>query len=148
MALTTEKAAPGSTTHSKRVAPPAWLFFGSGHHPQGADPPTATAVRASRRSRHAVQRYAKEVPGERVQIDTCKIKSGLYQYTAVDASTRIRVLALYSRRTAAHCLLFLERVIEEMPFPVQRIQTDRGREFFSYKFQEQLMAYGIIVSSH
>jgi transposase InsO family protein len=38
----------------------------------------------------------------------------------------------------------LEKVIEEMPFPVQRIQTDRGREFFAYKFQERLMEYGIM----
>ena len=30
-----------------------------------------------------------------------------------------------------------------MPFPVQRVQTDRGREFFAYAFQDQLMEYGI-----
>ena len=40
-------------------------------------------------------------------------------------------------------MLFLKRVIEEMPFPVQAIQTDRGREFFAYCFQEKLMEYGI-----
>jgi transposase InsO family protein len=89
------------------------------------------------------KRYAKEVPGERVQIDTCKIAPGLYQYTAVDDCTRIRVLALFNRRTAANSLHFLEIVIEEFPFPIQRIQTDRGREFFAYCFQEKLMEYGI-----
>src|SRR6185436_19319954 len=57
--------------------------------------------------------------------------------------TRIRVLALYSCRTAANSLLFLELITEEFPFPVQRIQTDRGREFFAYSFQEKLMEYGI-----
>ena len=30
-----------------------------------------------------------------------------------------------------------------MPFPVQRIQTDRGREFFVYKVQQQLMDWAI-----
>lgn len=30
-----------------------------------------------------------------------------------------------------------------MPFPIQRIQTDRGREFFAFCFQEKLMEYGI-----
>jgi hypothetical protein len=30
-----------------------------------------------------------------------------------------------------------------MPFPIQRIQTDRGREFFAIKAQARLMAYGI-----
>lgn len=76
-------------------------------------------------------------------MDTCKIAPGLYQYTSVDDCTRFRVLALYSRRTAANTLRFLEHVVEEMPFPIQRIQTDRGREFFAYSVQEQLMAYGI-----
>ena len=52
--------------------------------------------------RKAVKRYQKEVPGERIQMDVCKIASGLYQYnTAIDDCTRYRVLALYNRRTAA-----------------------------------------------
>jgi transposase InsO family protein len=76
-------------------------------------------------------------------MDTCKIAPGLYQYTAVDDCTRIRVLTLYKRRSAVNSLLFLEKVIEEFPFPIQRIQTDRGREFLAYAFQEKLMEYGI-----
>ena len=94
-------------------------------------------------ARKRFKRYAKEVPGERIQMETCKIGPGLYQYTAVDDCTRIRVLALYKRRTAGNSLQFLELVIEELPFPIQRIQTDRGREFFAYCFQEKLMEYGI-----
>ena len=89
------------------------------------------------------RRYEWAVPGDRVQMDTCKIAPKLYQYTAIDDCTPIRVLAIYSRRTAANSLLFLEKLIEEMPFPIQRIQTDRGREFFAYDFQERLMRYGI-----
>ena len=96
-----------------------------------------------RRPRKGSTRYAKHIPGERVQMDTCKIAPGAYQYTAIDDCTRVRMLAIYPRRTAANSLLFLERVMEEMPFPVQAIQTDRGREFFAYCFQEQLMEYGI-----
>jgi transposase InsO family protein len=67
----------------------------------------------------------------------------LYQYTAIDNCTRIRCLALFDKRTAANSLLFLEQIIEEMPFPVQRIQTDRGLEFFALKFQEKLKEYAI-----
>ena len=96
-----------------------------------------------RRPRKGSTRYAKHIPGERVQMDTCKIAPGAYQYTAIEDCTRVRVLAIYPRRTAANSLLFLERVLEEMPFPVQAIQTDRGREFFAYCFQEKLMEYGI-----
>ena len=72
-----------------------------------------------------------------MQMDTCKIGPGLYQYTAIDDCTRIRVLALYLRRTANNTLLFLERVVEELPFPIQRIQTDRGREFFAHSVQQR-----------
>lgn len=107
---------------------------------QSLEPRPRLVRRLTRKGR---KRYAKEIPGERVQMDTCKIAPGLYQYTAIDDCTRIRVLALYKRRSAANSLLFLEKVIEEFPFPIQRIQTDRGREFFAYAFQEKLIEYGI-----
>jgi transposase InsO family protein len=90
-----------------------------------------------------IRRYSRKIPGERVQIDTCKIALGLYQYTAVDDCTRYLVAEVYSARTASNTILFLEKVIEEMPFPVQRVQTDRGKEFFAYKVQEWLMEYSI-----
>jgi transposase InsO family protein len=35
--------------------------------------------------------------------------------------------------------MFLERLIEEMPFPIQRVQTDRGTEFFAENVQRWLM---------
>jgi len=88
-------------------------------------------------------RYERPVPGDRVQMDTTKVAPGIIQYTAVDDCSRFRVLAVYARRTGANTLLFLEQVIEEMPFPIQRIQTDRGREFFAATVQERMMEYGI-----
>lgn len=76
-------------------------------------------------------------------MDTCKIAPGIYQYTAIDDCSRYRVLRCYSRRTAANTVDFIECVVEEMPFPIQRIQTDRGLEFFAETVQKQLMIYGI-----
>ena len=38
---------------------------------------------------------------------------------------------------------FLERLLEEMPFPIQRIQSDRGLEFFAEKVQRRLMEWAI-----
>jgi transposase InsO family protein len=96
-----------------------------------------------RRPRKGSTRYARHIPGDCVQMDTCKIAPGTYQYTAIDDCTRVRVLAIYPRRAAANSLSLLVRVIEETPFPAQAIQTDRGREFFAYCFQEKLMEYGI-----
>jgi transposase InsO family protein len=95
-----------------------------------------------RRKAH-LKRYERPIPGDRVQMDTMKLKAGLYQYTAVDDCSRFLVAGLYPRRTAKNTLNFLEKVIEEMPFPVQRIQTDRGTEFFAYKVQERLMDWAI-----
>ena len=83
------------------------------------------------------------VPGDRIQIDTCKIAPGIYQYTAVDDCSYWRVLELYARRTAANTLAFIEVMIEQFPFPIQRIQSDRGREFFAIAVQEKLMEYSI-----
>jgi len=91
-----------------------------------------------RRKSHG-KRYARPIPGDRVQMDTCKISPGIYQYTAIDDCTRYRVLAIFPRRTAAHTIEFLEQVLEEMYWPIQRIQTDRGREFFALEVQKWLM---------
>jgi transposase InsO family protein len=71
-------------------------------------------------------------------MDTCKIRPGLYQYTAIDDCSRWQVLGLYPRRTAANTLDFLDRVAAEMPFPVQRVQTDRGQEFLAHEVQDWL----------
>lgn len=95
---------------------------------------------ARRKTRH---RYARLIPGDRVQLDTCKIAPGCYQSTAVNDCPRYRVLAVLTRRTAVSTLVFLERVIEEMPFPVQRVQTDRGRDFFAVAVQQCLMDHCI-----
>ena len=88
--------------------------------------------------RKGTRRYSRPVPGDRVQMDTCKIRPGPCQYTAIDDCTRFQVLGLYPRRTAANTVDFLARVAAEMPFPIQRFQTDRGQEFFAYEVQDQL----------
>lgn len=84
------------------------------------------------------KRYSRPVPGDRVQMDTMKVAPGVYQYTAVDDCSRWRVLGVYPRRSSANTVKFLDRVIEEMPFPIQRIQTDRGTEFFAERVQRRL----------
>lgn len=84
------------------------------------------------------KRYNRPVPGDRLQMDTMKIARGVYQYTAVDDCTRFRVLGLYPRRAGKYTVAFFERVIEEMPFPIQRVQTDRGTEFFAEQVQRFL----------
>jgi len=72
-------------------------------------------------------RYNRPIPGDRVQMDVCKIAPGIYQYTAIDDCSRFKVLQLFPRRTAINTLKFLDTVLEQMPFAIQYIQTDRGK---------------------
>lgn len=48
--------------------------------------PVPQLVRPVRRK--TSHRYSRRIPGDRVQLDTCKIAPGCYQYTAVDDCTR------------------------------------------------------------
>ena len=48
------------------------------------------------------KRYARPIPGERVQMDTCKIAPGLFQYTAVDDCTRYHVTRVFSPHSQEH----------------------------------------------
>jgi transposase-like protein len=64
---------------------------------------TAEPLVKSHKPRKTKHRYSRSIPGERVQIDTCQIATGLYQYTAIDDCTRYRVLALYSGKRERNC---------------------------------------------
>lgn len=100
-------------------------------------------LKATRRSGKHKRRYQKEIPGEPVQMDLCKIAPKLYQYTAIDECTRLKVVQLYPNKSAASSLAFLQQVIAKLPFPIQRFQTDRGEEFMAHQVQRHLMASGI-----
>ena len=93
----------------------------------------------TRRARKGKRRYQKDVPGERVQMDVCKIAPKLYQYTAIDDCTRLKVIKLYPRKQAINPLDFIDQLVAEFPFPIQRIQTDRGEEFMAHKVQRRFM---------
>ena len=94
---------------------------------------------ASRAPPKKPKRYNRPVPGDRVQLDTCKIGKKLYQFTAVDDCTCVPVLGLYHARDSKRVIHFLrERMLVEFPFPIQRVQTDRGCEFVSLNFHDAL----------
>ena len=63
-----------------------------------------------------ILRFSRPIPGERVQVDTCKITPGIYQYIAIDDCTRYQVIEVYSARTVANIILFIEKMAEEMCF--------------------------------
>jgi transposase len=92
---------------------------------------------ARRWRRQGPNRDTRPVPGDRVPVDVCQITPGLSHDAAIDDCTRYRVLGLPSRDRHPTAT-FLERVVEERPVAIQRIQTDRGREFFARRVQQGL----------
>jgi transposase InsO family protein len=100
-------------------------------------------LRKTRRIRKGKRRYQKDIPGERGQMDVCKIAPKMYQYTAIDDCTRLKVIRLYPNKEATSTLDLIAQVVAEFPFPIQRIQTDRGEEFMAHKVQRRLMALKI-----
>lgn len=90
------------------------------------------------RKKSDYQRYSRPVPGDRVQMDVRKLRAGAYQFTAIDDCTRLKVIRVYPRKTAKNSVAFLLEVLDELEFPIQRVQTDWGTEFFNYDFQYEL----------
>jgi transposase InsO family protein len=92
------------------------------------------------------QRYEKPEPGHRVQVDVKFLeripgsKRRLYQFTAIDDCTRIRILKIYDSCNQASAIRFVDEVIRRLPFRVLVIQTDNGAEFqsrFHWHLEEQ-----------
>lgn len=93
--------------------------------------------------RKGTKRYSRPLPGDRVQMDVCKIGPLLYQYTAIDDCSRYQVVGIFPNRSARSTLAFLEQLVEEMPVSIRCIQTDRAQEFFAYAVQDQLRNWSI-----
>ena len=83
------------------------------------------------------QRYEKPQPGHRLQVDVKFLeripgtRRRLYQFTAIDDCTRIRVLKIYDACNQRTAILFIDEVFRRLPFRVLVVQTDNGAEFQS-----------------
>ena len=83
------------------------------------------------------QRYEKPRPGHRLQVDVKFLeripgtRRRLYQFTAIDDCTRIRVLKVYDRCNQRTAVQFIDEVLRRLPFRVLVVQTDNGAEFQS-----------------
>jgi transposase InsO family protein len=88
--------------------------------------------RTPKRRPRQLRLFAKEEPGDSVQIDVKFVKiqgRQYYQYTAIDDCTRYRVLRLYRRLDARTSLAFWRVVQQALPFRIRQVQCDRGTEF-------------------
>jgi len=98
-----------------------------------------------RRAGQQLKLFEKATPGESVQVDVKVVKVDgrkAYQYTAIDDCTRLRVLRLYRRRNVRVSQEFLGQMIQAFPFPIRKVQTDRGQEF-SFAFLLAVERHGI-----
>lgn len=84
-------------------------------------------------------------PGELVQIDVKEVPYNclrgkvradgkhLYQWTAIDACTRVRFIYGFEEHTPENSVKFLKMLLKSFPFRIQTVQTDNGTEF-TYKY--------------
>lgn len=83
------------------------------------------------------QRYEKPQPGHRLQLDVKFLERipgshrRLYQFTAIDDCTRIRVLKVFDACNQRTAIQFMDDVVRRLPFRVHVVQTDNGAEFQS-----------------
>ena len=83
------------------------------------------------------QRYEKPQPGYRLQLDVkfleriAGTRKRLFQFTAIDDCTRIRVLKVYDACNQRTAIRFIDEVLRRLPFRVHVVQTDNGAEFQS-----------------
>lgn len=83
------------------------------------------------------RRYEKPQPGHRLQLDVKFLeripgtRTRLYQFTAIDDCTRIRVLKVYDACNQRTAIRFIDDVRRRLPFRIQVVQTDNGAEFQS-----------------
>ena len=71
-----------------------------------------------------------------MQMDTCKIRPGLYQFTAIDDCSRFLVAGVARHRNAKSTLAFLDQVLDEMPFSIQRSDALFGAKSAKLTTQE------------
>ena len=90
--------------------------------------------------------YCLESPGEELQMDACypygKARR-ICSFDAIDDCSRFTDGRCYDRETGENAILFVDRLVPSLPFPIKRLRVDNR---YGKKFREYcLAAYGIEV---
>ena len=92
--------------------------------------------RLNRQRQRAPQTLYQAAPGSLLQLDTKHLRfsdgAKVYQFTAVDTCTRLRVLRAYSTASSKSAERFLAEVKAAFPFPLLNLNTDNGSEFLGF----------------
>ena len=89
-------------------------------------------TKTPRRKPKQLKLFEKEAPGDSIQVDVKVVavkRTKVFQYTALDDCTRLRVLRLYPRQNQHSSLHFLDELRSALPFPIKKLQCDNGSEF-------------------
>ena len=84
-----------------------------------------------------LQRYVLPRPGDCVQVDIKYVPyrvegRQVFQYTALDDCTRLRVVRFFPELTNSAALAFLTMLRGALPFRVQQVQTDNDSTFTNW----------------
>lgn len=96
--------------------------------------------------RWKIKLYSHQTPGLELQMDTkypFGYKQGRVIYTIIDDATRWVYAWTYTTANAQNTLDFIKRVETHVPFVIQKIRTDQGKEFHNRWVREYLSAQGI-----
>ena len=96
-----------------------------------------TSRQRYRAAKHPKRRHPRGLkiaqPGDLVQMDT-KYLVGvggrtMYQFTAIDVLTKLRVLYVHPSESSRNGAAFLQQCLLMFPFEIRAVQTDNGSEF-------------------
>lgn len=90
-----------------------------------------------RAATHPKRRHPKGLriacPGDLVQMDTKELVGiggrTMYQFTAIDVLTKLRVLYVHPSASSRNGAAFLIQCLLQFPFQIRAVQTDNGSEF-------------------
>lgn len=131
--------APGAAARGQAVAkraatpgPPAALACDDPQPAGAAQSGQATDAEAESA---LAETFQLSVPGDRVQMETCQDPT---QPLPIHRHRRLQPSPGDWLGATPHLYwtgVFLGQVLDEMPFPIQHVQTDRGVEFFAERVQ-------------
>lgn len=91
--------------------------------------------------RWKIKLYSHQTPGLELQMDTkypFGYKQGRVIYTTIDDATRWVYAWTYTTANAENTIDFINRVHAQVPFTIQKIRTDQGKEFVARTVQQHL----------
>lgn len=91
-------------------------------------------------SRKKRKLYVKDIPWRELQVDASfpwGYQKKVVIFTAIDDASRIVYSSIFENHSEASTLTFLSELISKVPFPIEAIRTDQGREY-SKKVQKFL----------